>query len=243
AGAATDLVATEGDPVLEEPESLLGVTAVVETVRPEVDELARRVRSCGTVRARGFRVPDGEAVLEVVFVRQPAGKVLPGPLVDVDRVLGPAAGEEAAVRAGLGGPGHRRGAAGDRCGPAASHAAAGDLVTNFVPVVERGGCAGRVRARLGIAVELEDAGVVYRLRGVWDQQRENHCRDEGQHQRTAYAPNSGRPSAPRHSEASLVFSRGFPVLGATTSSSAEPTPLWARSRCHARPTSCVPAWE
>src|SRR5439155_24056082 len=43
AGGAANLVAAEGDGVLEEPESLLGVTAVVEAVRAEVDDVARRI--------------------------------------------------------------------------------------------------------------------------------------------------------------------------------------------------------
>src|SRR3989442_3322366 len=112
-------------------------------------------------------------MLKVVLVWQPADEVLPGPLVDVDRVLGSAAGEEAAVRAGLGDPGHGGRA---RCGrPDAATccglswgqtiSASADgldalLVADLVPVVERRRRQGGVRACLRIAVELEDAGVV-----------------------------------------------------------------------------------
>src|SRR5207237_703740 len=120
-------------------------------VRPEVDQLTGGACPRRTIGAWRCGVPHGEAVLEVVLVRQPASSVLPGPLVDIERILGPAAREDAAVRIRLGVPGHRRGAAG-------------------------------------------------------------HC-------------------------------PWLPGPGGDGSSSAEPTPLWARSRCHARPTSCVPAWE
>src|SRR5262249_39013873 len=67
--ATTARRTTESDPVLEQPEALLGVAAVVEPVGPEVEQLAGRSQR----RARGANgqgVPDGEAVLEVVLVRQ-----------------------------------------------------------------------------------------------------------------------------------------------------------------------------
>src|SRR5207237_10563217 len=99
----------------------------------------------------------------------------------------------------------------------------------------------RVCGRLVMAVGLEYARVVDGLRGVWDEQRENHCRDEGQHQRTAYVPDPGRPSGSCHSvlPASSEF---FPVVGAT-SASAEPTPFGHVRAAMGRPTSCVPGWE
>src|SRR2546425_7870964 len=120
-------------------------------------------------------------MLKVVLVWQPADEVLPGPLVDVDRVLGSAAGEEAAVRARLGDPGHGGRARCGRPDPATCGGLRGGqtistraygldslLVTDLVPVVERTRRECRVRARLRIPVELEYAGVVDGLRVVWN---------------------------------------------------------------------------
>src|SRR5207253_5666126 len=94
---ATNFVAAEGDRILQEPESLLRVAAVVEAIRAEVDDVARRAGSARTVGTRRQRIAGGVGVLQVVFVRQAARSVLPRPLVDVDRVLRTAAGEDAGV--------------------------------------------------------------------------------------------------------------------------------------------------
>src|SRR5262249_45903915 len=82
------------DRVLEEPEPLLGVTAVVEAVRPEIEHLTGRGSAAGTVRARRARIPHREAVPQVVLVLQPAG-IRRRPVGDVPGVFGTAAGADA----------------------------------------------------------------------------------------------------------------------------------------------------
>src|SRR5262249_51244234 len=79
-GAAADIVAAQRDGVREEPEPLLRVAATVQAVRSEEQHLAF-----------GRRVARREAVQQVVLVGQTASAVLPRPLVDVLRVLRPAA--------------------------------------------------------------------------------------------------------------------------------------------------------
>ena len=100
AAAAADRVAAQADLLLEEPEALLGIAAVVIAVRAEEQHLALLARieratggHVGAVRTRpgldrpGQRVAGGEAVDQVVLVRQAAGPVLPRPLIGVDRIL------------------------------------------------------------------------------------------------------------------------------------------------------------
>src|SRR5206468_2740753 len=85
AGRASDLVGSQGDLVLEEPEALLRVSAVVEAVGAEEEHLTRRGPSArARARVRRQRVAGCECVPEVVLVRQPTRTVLPRPLVDVD---------------------------------------------------------------------------------------------------------------------------------------------------------------
>src|SRR5439155_25644187 len=101
AAGAANFIAAEGDRILQEPEALLRVAAVVEAIRAEVDDVTRRVGSARTVGTRRQRIAGGVGVLQVVFVRQSARSVLPRPLVDVDRVLRATAGEDAGVPIGL----------------------------------------------------------------------------------------------------------------------------------------------
>ena len=103
AEGAPDLLGTKANAGLQEPERILRVAAVVETVQTEVDDLARRERSrragrCTADRVVRQRVAGGEGVHDVVLVRQSAGPVLPGPVRDVLRVLGAAAGEDRRVQ-------------------------------------------------------------------------------------------------------------------------------------------------
>src|SRR5262249_5441149 len=174
AGAAADAVAAQPDRVLEEPEALLRVAAVVEAVRAEEQHLAL----CRVV-------PRGEAVQQVVLVGQPARAVLPRPLIDVLRVLGPAAGEDGGVRVRLGDPVDCESAGRVVCRGAVG---AGDLVTDVVPVVTQyRGIVGRV------AVELERAGVVHRLRTGDEEERGTRDQEYGRDQKTASPPAPLRP--------------------------------------------------
>src|SRR5262249_14709779 len=106
AAAPTDGVAAEPDLVLEEPEALLRVAAVIKAVRPEVQDLtldgsierhftqvridfAVSVKVTGAVRTTSGRnstrerIPCCVVMQQVVLVRQAARPVLPCPLVDV----------------------------------------------------------------------------------------------------------------------------------------------------------------
>src|SRR5207249_12054342 len=96
-GCATDFVAAEGDRVLEEPEPLLGVAAVVEAIRAEVDDVAGRAAIARAGRTSGQGVTGRIGVLQVVLVRQTTRAVLPRPVVDVLRVLRSPAREKGAV--------------------------------------------------------------------------------------------------------------------------------------------------
>ncbi len=163
-GATADRVRAEPDPVLEEPEALLGVTAVVVPIRTEEENVAgrRRARAGGRVGRQG--VAGGEAVEQVVLVGQAAGAILPRPLRHGLGVLGSASREDRRVEGSVVGPLDGR----CPCGVGRAGALVRDdvgrivgdrhLVAHVLPVV--GASSHRV------AVELEGAGGVHRVRPV-----------------------------------------------------------------------------
>src|SRR5439155_6827512 len=87
ARTATDAVGAEPDRALKEPEPLLRVAAIVQTIRAEEDDVADGCVPTRAVGARRQGVTDREGMQQGVFVRQAASSVLPGPLVDVLRGL------------------------------------------------------------------------------------------------------------------------------------------------------------
>src|SRR5207247_3765950 len=142
ARATADAVGAERDLVLEEPEPLLRVAAVIQPIRAEEDDVAGRRTPARAVGARRQGIAGRERVLQVVFVRQAAGSVLPGPLIDVLRILRSATGEDRGVVRGrvrvleiVRRPRNSLRPARDGCGPTPRHPTAGRLVTDLVPVV------------------------------------------------------------------------------------------------------------
>src|SRR5207244_3091482 len=88
------------DRALKEPEPLLRVAAVVQAIRAEEDNVAGGCPSARAVGARRQGVTNREGVQQVVLVRQAPSSVLPGPLVDVLRVLRSPTREDGGIERG-----------------------------------------------------------------------------------------------------------------------------------------------
>src|SRR5204862_8077089 len=140
----------EGGRVPEEPEPLLGVAAVVEASRAEVDDVASGAAIAGAGRTSGEAVAGRVGVLQVVLVRQTTRAVLPGPVVDVLRVFRTPTREKGAVSIWLLDPRRCRRAGGRAadaafrvrlCGGQAEAALIegldGDFVAHLIPVIDR----------------------------------------------------------------------------------------------------------
>ena len=204
AGGATDLVAAEADPRLQEPEAILRIAAVVEAVQAEVDDVAGRERprrACGPIAAAG-RVVDWvrrqgvaccEGVQNVVLVGQAARPVLPGPVRDELRILGAASDEDRGVERAIARPRpyRRTGGVGGRAATPRGERI-GVFVTDLVPVVRRR-WPDQLCRRRGVAVELECAGVVHRLRARRYKQRDERDQKDWREQEPASPP--ARPRA------------------------------------------------
>src|SRR3989442_3005175 len=169
---ASTLGGPEGDRVLEEPEPVLRVTAVVIAVHAEVHDVAGRRATRRTCAGRGQAVSGCEAVQQNVLARQATGPLLPEPARRVEGILGGATSEGGASLGPLGNPFQRdRGGVGaGRCGTLdgpCRRLVEVDLLADPIPVVGSRRLNGIVGD--GVAIELERPRVVY-----------GRCRDSGQ---------------------------------------------------------------